>query len=254
MSKAIIGHTGFVGGNIINQFNFDYKFNTSNISDIKGQSFNLLVIAAPSAEKWKANQDPENDLNKIQKLIDVISTVKATQVVLISTVDVYKNPNNVDEDSIIETEQNHAYGRNRFYFEEFIRDNFQNHLIIRLPGLFGKGLKKNFIFDMLNNNKSEFTDKDSIFQFYCLDNIWKDIEIALQNSISLINFATEPVSVSEVAKECFNIEFKNETKNNPISYKMQTKFASIYGKNDKYIYEKKEIINQLKNFIKNYEL
>ena len=62
MKKAIIGYTGFVGGNIIAQSNFDYSFNTTNISDIEGRYFDLLVIAAPSAEKWKANQNPEKDL------------------------------------------------------------------------------------------------------------------------------------------------------------------------------------------------
>lgn len=255
MSKAIIGYTGFVGGNIINQSNFDYKFNTSNISDIKGKSFDLLVVAAPSAEKWKANQEPENDLKKIQELIETISSAKAAQIVLISTVDVYKNPNNVDEDTAIEAEQNHAYGKHRFYLEESVRKTFKKHLIVRLPGLFGKGLKKNFIYDMLNNNKiSSFTHKDSIFQFYCLDNIWKDIEIALQNSLELINFTTQPISVIEVAKKCFDVDFDNITQNKPVQYDMWTKFASVYGKDGKYLYDKVETIQQLRNFIKNYEI
>jgi len=224
------------------------------ISDIEGRYFDLLVIAAPSAEKWKANQNPEKDLRKIQNLISTISSIKAKQVVLISTVDVYENPKGVDEETIIDPEQNHAYGKHRFYLENFIRKNFVKHLIIRLPGLFGKGLKKNFVFDMLNSKKSEFTHRDSVFQFYCLDDIWKDIEIALQNSISLINFATEPLSVAEICQGCFNVDFMNITPNPPASYDMHTKYASFYGKKGNYLYDKKEIIRQLKDFIENYAL
>ncbi|PIW94303.1 MAG: hypothetical protein COZ86_01730, partial [Candidatus Moranbacteria bacterium CG_4_8_14_3_um_filter_41_13] len=145
MATAIIGYTGFVGSNIVNQKSFDFKFNTSNINDILEKELDLLVIAAPSAVKWQANKEPGKDLETINNLITIISKVQAKKVVYISTVDVYKTPNNTDEDTLINPEENHPYGKHRYYFEEFIRKNFKNHLVVRLPGLFGQGLKKNFI-------------------------------------------------------------------------------------------------------------
>lgn len=253
MKKAIIGHTGFVGGNVIKQAEFDCFFNTSNINDLKNQKLDLLVIAAPSAAKWQANQEPERDQKLINDFIDLLSTVKADKVVHISTVDVYKNPRDVNENTPINPSENHAYGKHRFLLENFIRNHFNNHLIVRLPGLFGQGLKKNFIFDMLNTGDSVFTHKDSVFQFYCLDNIWKDIVIAMDHSVDTINFATEPVSVIEIADSCFHKAFTNVTANPPAYYDMATLHASLYGKPGEYLYDKQETIDQLKAFIKNYE-
>lgn len=175
MKKAIIGYTGFVGSNLINQNKFDLFYNSSNISEIDGKELDLLVIAAPSAVKWKANQEPEQDLQMIDDLISHLKKVKAKKVIQISTVDIYKNPINVDENTEIETEGLHPYGKNRFYLEEFIRKQFTNHLVVRLPALFGEGLKKNFIYDLLNpipqllneNKYTELLKKDSnIAKYY----------------------------------------------------------------------------------------
>ncbi len=254
MQKAIIGFSGFVGSNIIDQESFDFFYNSQNIQEIIGKKLDLLVIAAPSAVKWQANKEPEKDLEMINSLIEILSKVEAKQVVHISTVDVYKIPINTNEDSPIDSGQNHAYGKHRFYLEEFIRKNFKKHLIVRLPGLFGKGLKKNFIFDMLNDNCLDMTHKDSAFQFYCLDNIWKDIETAMKNSLSLINFATEPLRVSEISQECFSKEFSNVTENEPVYYNMKSKYALLYGENGDYLYEKATVIKQLNDFIANYEI
>lgn len=252
MTKAIIGYTGFVGGNLSSQCTFDLSFNSSNIKEILKKEIDLLVIAAPSAAKWKANQDPQNDWSIISALLDIIKKVHAQKVVYISTVDVYRLPFNVDEDTKIIPEDTQPYGKHRFYIEEFVRAHFPQHLIVRLPGLFGKGLKKNFIFDMLHNNCLHLTHKESVFQFYCLDNLWKDIQIALRHNLNLINFATEPTSASEIAHLCFQKNFTNTTESPPVFYDMQSKYALLYNGTNKYLYNKSQVIAQLKDFIKNY--
>lgn len=61
---------------------------------------------------------------------------------LISTIDVFKSPKNVDENAGIDTENLHAYGYNRYQLECWVRENFPDALIIRLPGLFGANLKR----------------------------------------------------------------------------------------------------------------
>ena len=62
----------------------------------------------------------------------------------------FKTPKDVDENSVIDTEGLHPYGYNRFLLEEKIREEYPEVMIVRLPGLFGKNIKKNFIFDMIN--------------------------------------------------------------------------------------------------------
>ena len=69
MNKAIVGYSGFVGSNITRQIKFDYKFNSLNIKDIAKRPYDLVVVAAPGATKWQANQHPEKDLENVKNLI-----------------------------------------------------------------------------------------------------------------------------------------------------------------------------------------
>ena len=117
---------------------------------MEGEHFDLLVCAGVRAEKWMANLDPERDKNNISLLERVLEKVTCNRFILISTVDVYGNKVGVDENSVIDPLTTDYYGRHRLEFEEFVARQFNTHTIIRLPGLFGKGLKKNFIFDILN--------------------------------------------------------------------------------------------------------
>ena len=147
--NAIIGHTGFVGSNIDKETNFDYKFNSKNINNIKGKDFDLLVCSAVRAEMWFANKCPDEDKKEIDNLINHLESINTKIFVLISTVGVYKSPINVDENSKIDKNELLPYGKNRLYLEDYVKNRFQSHLIIRLPALFGINIKKNFIFDLL---------------------------------------------------------------------------------------------------------
>lgn len=148
--KILVGHTGFVGSNLMKNTNFDYCFNSKNIEKSFGLNPDLLVYSGVPAEKFLANKNPENDFLIINNAIENIKKINPKQVVLISTVDVYPNPIQVNENTIIEKETVQPYGKNRLYLEEWVENNFGNHLIIRLPGLFGKNIKKNFIFDLIS--------------------------------------------------------------------------------------------------------
>ena len=69
---------------------------------------------------------------------------------LISTIDVFKSPLGVDENSTIDVSGLAAYGYHRYLLECRVRENYPDALIIRLPGLFGRNIKKNFIYDFIN--------------------------------------------------------------------------------------------------------
>lgn len=253
MRTALIGYTGFVGGNIAAQHEFDDLYNSKNIGDIEGQEYDLVVSAANRAEMWRINQEPEKDLAEINEFIDHIKKVKIKKLVLISTVGVYKNPNGATEDTPIETDGLTPYGINRYHLEQFCNENFDT-TIVRLPGLFGEGLKKNVIFDLLNNNNVDRIHKDGVYQYYNLGNIWKDIQVALDNNLPLVNLATPPVSTEEVARECFGIEFTNvpaDTK--PAYWDMHSKYADVYGGEGEYLYSKAQELAGIKAFVDNYK-
>lgn len=251
MQKALIGYTGFVGRNLICQTPFDHLYNSKNISRINGMTFDLLICAAPSAAKWKARENPDQDLQTIKMLMTYLKEVQTNLAIHISTVDVYESPINVHEDSKVNPEESEPYGRHRFQLEEFFRSHFKNFLIVRLPALFGNGLKKNFVFDLIHNHCLHLTHKDSRFQFYYLNNLWKDIQIALSNNLRLINIASEPISAEKIARECFNVEFKNITSEPPVWYDMKTNYSNLYGGGNGYIYNKEIIFQEMKEYVNN---
>lgn len=248
MKKGIIGYTGFVGSTLCRQASFDVRFNSSNIAEIRGKGYDLLICAAAPATKWKANQNPEQDILNIQALIAHLQTIKAKRFILISTIDVYPIVSAVDEDTIIDPTLADAYGKHRFYLEEFVRQTFPRHSIVRLPGLFGKGLKKNFIFDLIYNNCLHLTHAESTYQFYNMDRLWTDLQIILSNDLSLVNLATEPVRACDVALRCFDLHFDNHTERVPAHYDMRSKYSHLFGSQSSYLYSANETFEQIRQF------
>lgn len=148
--KALIGYTGFVGSNLREQTFFDAMYNSKNIKNSYGKAFNLVIYAGVRAEKYLANHQPDHDRKYIEDAIENIRKIKAEKIVLISTVDVYKKPLGVDEKTQIDEECLHPYGLHRRMLEKWVEEYVPGSLIVRLPALYGKNLKKNFIFDMTN--------------------------------------------------------------------------------------------------------
>ena len=81
--------------------------------------------------------------------------------------------------------------------------------IIRLPALFGKGLRKNVLYDLLHKKHLDKINLNSSYQFYNLKNLNNDIDKALENNLETLNIATEPIKLSEVVKLCFDFRIKS---------------------------------------------
>lgn len=126
------------------------QYNSSNIGDIIGKDYDLVVCAGVKSAMWLANNEPERDLAEIVALIEKLELCKIGRLVWISTVAVFPDDGGAytEETGIFETKL--AYGVNRRKAERMVAERFPKHCIIRLPALFGKGLKKNLIFDLIN--------------------------------------------------------------------------------------------------------
>lgn len=148
--EAIVGYTGFVGSNIVEKHTFDGMYNSKNIEDAFGTNPDLLVYSGVRAEMFLANKDPEGDLKIIENAIDNIKKINPKSVVLISTIGVYEDSRDKDETYEIDKEKVLPYGKNRRILEEWVENNFEDYLIVRLPGLFGINLKKNFLYDYIH--------------------------------------------------------------------------------------------------------
>ena len=149
---ALVGYTGFVGSNILEGSGgkTDALYNSRNIEEAFGTKPDLLIYSGLRAEKYLANSAPEKDMALIRQAEENIARIDPGKLVLISTIDVFKKPVGVDENSEVDTEGLHAYGLNRYRLEQWVREKYPDALIIRLPGLFGKNIKKNFIYDYIN--------------------------------------------------------------------------------------------------------
>lgn len=242
MNNALIGFSGFVGATLLKQAQFQSLYRSTNIVDIEGQSFDTVVCAGAPAQKWIANREPEADRLKIEGLISHLRTLKCRRFILISTVDVFKSSVGVDEDSQVDESGLHAYGLHRRLLEKFVQAHFPEHLIVRLPGLVGPGLRKNVIFDFLNDNNLQAIDSRGVFQFYPMVNLWFDIQRALEAGLQLVHLTAQPISVAAIAKDGFANNFENAL-DNPIGlYDMQTRHADVFGGEGRYQYSMRETL------------
>ena len=250
--NCLIGYTGFVGGNLASQRNYDVLINSKNFHSMERMTYDSVVCAGVPAVKWKANKEPEADLAHINELVDVLKTVKVGRFILISTIDVYSVNKDVDEDFDCHNPAHHAYGRHRLYFEDFCREQFDDLLVVRLPGLFGNGIKKNVIFDLLNDNCLEMINPESSFQYYYLKNLSDDIERAEKAGIKLINLFTEPVRTKEILDRFFPNKNVGAKPSPTAHYDMHTKYAFLREKTGPYLYTREEVLDQMDEFIKGY--
>jgi hypothetical protein len=248
--SVLIGHTGFVGGTLKGAGWFGAFANSKTIQQLAGQSFNLVVCAGVSALKWQANKDPEADRAGIARLTSVLETAAAREFVLISTIDIYPSPGEAaNEDTEIDPAANHAYGRHRLELEQWIQGRFDIARIVRLPALFGAGLKKNVIFDLLHNNQTEAINPASVFQWYPLRRLADDINRVRAEDIRLINLFPEPLCTADILTAFFRDTGVGEAKHPAPHYKLETKYGDLFGGPKGYIADRRSVLGDLADFI-----
>ena len=249
--NALIGYTGFVGSNLIEHL--DEKttkyYNSKNIEEIKNETFDTVYCCGLYAEKWKINQSPMDDLNSIEKLQNLLKTISCKTFVLISTVDVFDSNLIQTEDDLVvslNSYAEHSYGKHRFQMEQFCKKVYSNTYIFRLPALFGKGMKKNALYDMLNSNNLHLLNSDSKFQWYNVSWLYDDIEFFINKNIHEVNFVLEPISLNLIQKLFLpNIKLNNDC-DKKVSYNLLSKYFKQKRSLD-------ELLLSMKEFIKNYK-
>lgn len=184
MSHDILVGTGFVGTALMRARRFVEVYNRTNIAELPGRTCDRMTIAAAPAEKWRANADPAGDMDGIRSMFDAVSRVAARRVVLISTVDALGDS---------------AYGVNRLELEIMCRRRWPEALVIvRLPALFGPGLRKNALHDLLTGRPLSVS-LDSVYQWYCIDWLADDLDmIPEMRAATAINIACPPVTLRQI--------------------------------------------------------
>ena len=133
--NALIGHTGLIGSVLGASFDIESTYNSVNIDQIQNFHFDTVYCAAPSGNRFLANQQPTQDISNIQYLVSNLRTITADRFVLISTVDAVHAPESV-------------YGGNRLALEHFAQTHFEQCHVVRLCTLIHPTISKNLLFDI----------------------------------------------------------------------------------------------------------
>ena len=310
MSIGLLGATGFVGSTLRRQANFDACFNSRNVAEIEGQSFATLVCAAAPGSMLEANTAPTRDREQIHGLIERISKVRADRFVLISSIAVLSDFAGRHVESTRDFQDTIAYGHHRRELEAFVENHFEHSLVVRLPALFGRQLRKNFVFDILNPTPSmlnqeklsslrgklspelsnwvghlyckdpvtgllkldrtamnrdarrgaldsaaveqgfsaiQFHNRQTTYQYYAIDQLWRDIGLASHAGLSHLHCASEPLKANAIHKRLTGKEMP-ETSARLHHENMHSEHAALWGKSGPYLYGADETLDRLEVF------
>ncbi len=250
IGTALIGHTGFVGGTLARSAPFDACFHSGNIDALRGRHAGLLVCAGVRAVKWHANQDPASDRAGIARLTDVLATVTADEMVLISTVDVYPHPEaGGDEDTPLDGIANHAYGRHRLELEAWCASRFPRLAVVRLPALFGPGLRKNALYDLLHGHMLGNINPRAEFQWYPLDRLWGDIGVVRRAGLGCVNLVPEPLPMQAILDTAFPGVATGAPAEPAPRYDVRTRHAGLFGGPAPYIMDRAASLAAIGRFV-----
>jgi len=184
----VVGGKGFVGSAIVRECvirDLPHKIITrENAIDFVGTSCDLLINANGNSKKYLSNDTPLWDFDaSVRSVRESLCTINSRKYILLSSCDVYTNLSNPQfntEDANIDVSKQSAYGFHKYMAEQCVMHAAKEWLIFRMGGFVGTGLKKNPIFDILNDNPL-WLDPGSQLQFI---NVSEAAKIILDFAIS----------------------------------------------------------------------
>ena len=302
---VLVGSTGFVGGNLLAAHPFDAAYHSTDVQNGFGRDNGLVVYAGVPAAMYLANADPAADLAVMAAARENLRRLAPKKVVLISSICVFADSRGKTEADEPTPEGLAPYGANRLQLERWVREDWPDALIVRLPALYGKGLKKNFLYDLhtitpallrpdkyrqlaeeselvrigyedagngfykLSGkadpaalrawfaaapfNALAFTDSRSVYQFYDLARLWRDIRTALDADLRVLHLATPPLSAARVYEAFTGKTFTNHLPGAPFDYDLRTRYAALLGGAGEYLCTEPECLTAVCDFLKNWD-
>jgi hypothetical protein len=248
--KVLVGNTGLVGSTLCDSINFDFKFNSKNINEFSSHDIDGcdLYLSCLPATKWLINQNVLGDLENIISLINIFKTKTYRNVYLISTIDIYSDSPQGTDENYLPNYKSSNYGSNRLLFESLVKTQLKYNQckIFRLPALFNNKIKKNILFDLINNNNIDKINSNSKYQWYNLDTLSEDID-QLESKFpneEVFNLFTEPLDtqmIVDLFPQHKDKVFFGDTK---IEYNYKTKYT-----NNGYFKGHLEVLNEIKNMV-----
>ena len=182
-------------------------------------------------------------------LIDSLRDINAERFVLVSTIDVFPRLTEIDDGFRGPWTPNHPYGANRKLVEDFAQNRWEQCTVVRIPGLFGPGLKKNLIYDLMNDRLLHDIHPDGILQWYDIGRLWEDVLTVMSAGIESILLATEPVRTGEIAARFFPRLLIGSDASGPPHSDVRTIHGGLFGGRDAYRLTASEVLDDLAAFL-----
>lgn len=192
---ALLGYRGFVGKKIFTKL-MEAGYEVIGISketyqNFRDEPFDIVINAATPSKRYWALQNPIEDFEATVRLTaDIVYNWKWKKLVQISTVSA-------------RCQLDHPYGINKLCAEVLVLNSSKNNLVFRLGALFGDGLNKGVIFDMINQNPIYLTS-DSKYNFISTDEAAEIIVKNLDKNGVIEAGARDQISLQEISTK-FNM-------------------------------------------------
>lgn len=168
----VIGARGFIGAAVAAEAvcrGYEVvPIDRANYGEGKGQSADLLVYAGGNSRKHLDERDPaEGFARSVADVLRVLLDFAPRRFVLLSSGAVYSHeddPARNREDAPLAPQDLARYGFHKWLAEQLVRREAADHLILRLGGCVGPGLRKNALYDLLAG-APWFVHPDSEFQY-----------------------------------------------------------------------------------------
>lgn len=230
--NALLGYTGLVGSHLRERLHPDTTmyFNSKNFKEVTKHKFGNVFCACVPAMKWLANQNPCDDLSTVHDIFDTLVEIEfCRNFYLISTIDVHEHEKmcQVEDCAYPSTE---PYGSHRLGLEKQLRERLGSRLVVvRLPALFGLGLKKNVLFDLLEDNGLPALNINTAFQWYSLSWLWDDICYISTNlpRAGTVNLYSPKIETRVVAENFFPAAVDRMTVGERLEYNHSSKHGMV---------------------------
>ena len=106
-----------------------------------------------------------------------------------------------------------------------------------MPALFGENLKKNIIYDLLNDNCIDNIHEDDVYQWYSLTDLTNDIKIIIESDTQ-VAVVPEPIGNKEILKLFPKVHIKQQD----LNLFFQLNVASMFNSDNKYAGDQASIL------------
>jgi nucleoside-diphosphate-sugar epimerase len=225
MKYFVLGGNGLIGSSIIKELlkkkQRVFNINRANYKKFINKRCDIFIYANGNSNKYFAKQNPFLDFEfSVSTVIKSINDFHFKKFIFLSSCDVYDkiSKTSTSENTLI-TKSNNFYGKNKYISESIVKSYCKKWLIIRMGPLIGSNLKKNAIFNLINNKK-------------VYANIFSRSSFILTETVSKILLRLIDINKNEI----FNISARDSISFKTIKKKMKSKSVFVENKRrDNYI-------------------